>query len=200
MRSRNENITQELVISLQTEPVEEPITLLEAKAHLRVDISDDDDLITSLIIAAREYVEKASRRTFITQTWKLSVKDFSFSEMDIPLPPLQSISSITYRDSEGNTNTVNSTVYEVDSDSEPGKVNLAYGKCWPTATLAVTNPVQITFVSGYGDADAVPQKWKQAILLLVASWYENRESILTTGAVPQEIPFSVKALIKLDRG
>lgn len=181
-------------------PVTEPVHLDEVRDHLRVDITDDDTLIEALITAAREYVEQASRRALVTQTWRYNLDQFpAADEIELPRPPLKSVTSITYRDSDGTTHTLASSVYEVDTDSQPGRVRLAYGEDWPSDTLAETNPVRITFVAGYGDADDVPKRWKQAILLLVGHWYENREAVMV-GSIPREIPFAVESLINLDRG
>lgn len=194
-------ITKRLTLALVTEPAEEPVSLTEAKSHLRVDIDDDDTLISSLITAAREVVEKLSRRALVTQTWRLSLDEWpDGDEIDIPKPPLQSVSSITYTDSDDTTTTWSSSLYEVDADSEPGRVKLAYGESWPADTLAETNPIKITFVAGYGEAADVPDRWKQAIKLILGHWYENREEIIVSGAVPKEIPMAAGSLILLDRG
>lgn len=187
-------------LKLITDPAEEPVSLTEAKAHLRVDIDDDDTFIASLITAAREYVEGAAHRAFVTQTWRLNLDEWpGDDEIELPRPPLQSVTSITYKDSDGTTTTWSSSEYEVDTDSEPGRVKLAYGYSWPSATLAATNPIKITFVAGYGDAEDVPQKWKQAILLLLGHWYENREATIA-GTIQRSIPLAVDSLIWLDRG
>jgi len=181
-------------------PTAEPVTLTEAKTHLRVDVTDDDVLITSLITSARQYVEQIARRALVTQTWRLSMQEFPASGVIIlPKPPLQSVTSITYTDINGTTSTVDSSIYTVDTDSEPGRVVLKYGESWPSASLANTNPVQVTFVAGYGGQGAVPEYWKQAILLLVGHWYENREAIVVTGAIPKEMPMAVRSLIQMNR-
>jgi len=181
-------------------PTAEPVTLTEAKTHLRVDVTDDDVLITSLIASARQYVEQIARRALVTQTWRLSIQEFPASGVIIlPKPPLQSVTSITYTDITGTTSTVDSNTYTVDTDSEPGRVVLKYGESWPSASLANTNPVQVTFVAGYGAPSAVPEYWKQAILLLVGHWYENREGVAVTGAIPKEMPMAVRSLIQMNR-
>ena len=193
-------ITDALRATRTVAPAAEPVSVIEAKEHLRVDIGDDDTLIEALITAAREYVEQGSRRALVTQTWRLNLDQFPAGpEIELPRPPLQSVTSVTYRDSDGTTNTLSSSIYEVDTDSTPGRIRLAYGEDWPSDTLAETNPVRITFVAGYGDADDVPRRWKQAILLLVGHWYENREATIS-GTIPRSIPFAVESLINLDRG
>jgi len=189
-----------MITKLVTAPAVEPVTLTEAKAHLRVDVTDDDTLISSLITSARQYIERAIRRALITQTWRASIDEFpATGEIILPKPPLQSVTSIQYTDINDSTSTVSSSTYTVDTDSEPGRIVLKYGQTWPSSSLAVTNPIQITFVAGYGLAADVPAHFKQVILLLVGHWYENREAIAVTGAIPKEMPLAVKSLIDIDR-
>lgn len=190
-------------LKLVTAPAAEPLDLeTEVKAHLRVDIADDDLFIAGLMAGAREFLEEAARRAFVTQTWRLNLDGWpdDSDEIELPRPPLQSVSSITYTDSEGNETTWSSDEYLVDTDSEPGRIVVANGYSWPGASLRSMNPIQITYVAGYGDPEDVPQRWKRAMLLLIGHWYENREVIVATGAIPKEIPLAVDSLIWLDRG
>lgn len=190
-----------MALTVVTAPAVEPVSLAEGKLHLRVDISTDDDLITAMIQAAREVVEGISRRALITQVWKLILDEFpEEDEIVIPLPPLQSVTSITYKDRDGNESTFSSGDYIVNTDTEPGKVVLAYGSSWPSTTLYPTGAITVQFTAGFGDASTdVPEKYRQAMMLLLGHFYENREAIATTGAVPKEVPFGVEALLWLDR-
>lgn len=184
-----------MALTLVTAPAVEPIDLATAKAHLRVDITDDDSLITALITAARQHVEVITRRALITQTWDLSLDAWpEGNTILVPLPPLQSMASITYKDSAGTVYTMPATNYIVDTAEEPGRIVLAYGKLWPSVTLYPAGAITVRFTAGYGNAVAVPQTIKHAILLLVAQWYENREATVG-GAVQREIPFAVEALL-----
>lgn len=189
-----------MILKRTVAPAIEPVTLAETKAHLRVDTSDDDALITALITAAREYVEGASRRALITQTWRYSLDSWpEGDEIELPKPPLQSVSSVKYYADDGTEYTLSTFAYIVDTDSEPGRIALAYGESWPSLTLYPAGAIRITYVAGYGDAaSAVPQHLRQAILMLVAHWYENRETT-TIGAVAREVPLAVESLIYLHR-
>lgn len=182
-------------------PATEPVTTSEAKAHVRVDISDDDALIGTLITSAREYVEETARRSLVTQTWKLYLDRWpGVDYITLPRPPLQSVTSVKYTDKDGVQTTWANSNYLVDSDSEPGRIVLAYDVSWPdTVELRPMNPIEVVFVAGYGAAAAAPQRWKQAILLLAGHWYENREATVD-GAIQRPIPFAVESLINLDRG
>ena len=190
-----------MILVRTVEPAAEPVSTAEAKDHVRVDISDDDALIGALIATAREYVEEASRRALVTQTWRFSLEAWPETDtIELPRAPLQSVTTFSYTDEDGNSTTlVEGTDYEVDAESEPGKVVLAANQSWPWVDLHPKTPIQITYVAGYGDASDVPQRWKQAVLLLVGHWYENRELAVVSGAVPKEIPFAVESLINLDR-
>ena len=164
--------------------------------------SVEDDYLNSLITSARQYAEGFQRRAYITQTWELWLDSFpSKSCINIPLPPLQAIGlSVKYYDTNDAETEFSSTNYFVDVKSEPGRIGLNYGKTWPSTTLRPIGGVCIEFVAGYGDAASdVPTKVKQAILLLISHWYENREPVAITGAMPKEIPFSVEALLWQDR-
>lgn len=186
-----------MALKRTVEPASEPVSLDEAKLHLRMDGDDEDDFIAGLLAAAREYFEETTRRSLISQTWRLSLGEWP-DEIELPKPPLQSVTSITYKDDSGAQTTLNSSVYLVDTDSEPGRIVLASGQSWPSGTLYPVNPIQVTYVAGYGDEGAaVPERMKQAIKLLLGHWYENREDTIT--ATIKNIPMGVESLIFLNR-
>lgn len=160
------------VFRLASPPSEEPITLQEARAHLRLD-DGEDEYLQALITAARRHCEAFQGRVYVTQSWDLYLNGFPSGYIRIPLPPLQEISSITYRDSSGELQTLDPSEYVVDRFREPGMLCPARGRSWP-ATYPEINSVQICFVAGYGMAADVPREVKQAILLKLADLYEHR--------------------------
>lgn len=168
-----------MAIVVQTAPAAEPISLLEAKAHCRVEVTDDDTLITSLIVAARQQAEVELRRYLITQTLDLYLDefpDYDDNERAIYLPPLQSVTSISYVDTTGTTQTLAADQYIVDAMSQPARIEPAYGCYWPSIREQA-NAVKIRFVAGYGAAgSSVPQCIRQWMLLQVGHWYANREA------------------------
>lgn len=172
-------------------PAQEPVSLEEAKAQLRVDGLDDDAYIVNLIKAARQHTENVTWRALITQTWDVYFDRFS-SEIEIPLGQLQSVVSISYVDTDGITQTVDSSIYDVDTDSDPGKISLSHGQSWPMIRPQ-RNAVTIRFVAGYGNQSSVPFTIKQAILFLVGHFYENRES--SSMMTVKEVPLSFQSLI-----
>jgi len=194
-----------MTTTLIAAPAVEPLTVAEATVHLRVDSpAPDAAYISTLITLAREYTEGIMNRALITQTWDLYLDRFpSFNEqpIDIPKPPLQSITYIKYTDTDGVEQTWSAAKYAVDARKEPATVRPAYGEVYPT-TRAYENAVNIRFIAGYADsgaspidlADNVPQPIKFAILLLVGSMYENRES--TAPITITEVPMGYEMLIQ----
>lgn len=181
-----------MAITIVTPPSEEPLTLTEAKIHLRVDHTDDDALITSLIFAARQYVEQYLQRAIITQTLRLTMDAFPDGDIKV-YPSLQSITSIKYIDTDGVLQTWPTANYLVDTYSLIGRVSPAYGDSYPD-TRNQLNAIEIVFIAGYGVAADVPQSIKQAMFLIIGHWYENREAINIDNTV-NELPLAVDALL-----
>lgn len=179
---------------LITAPAAEPITLAEAKLHVREELTAQDALITSLIVAARQHLENFTRRAFITQTWRLKLDAFpdTGKVIELPLPPAASVGSIQYVDDGGVTQTWASSKYRIDTESEPARITPAYGESYPSAQK-VTGAVIIQFTAGYGGPADVPDALKAAIKLLVGHWYENREGVVT-GTIATELPQAIEAL------
>jgi uncharacterized phiE125 gp8 family phage protein len=184
-------------------PATAAMSLADMLSHLRIDSSDDNDVIAGQIAAAVEYLEGAMHRSFITQTWRLSLECWpARREIDLPLAsPLQAVTSVTYLDTDGVTNTLAASAYVVDTDSEPGRVVLKRDETWPGDELEEGPSIQVTYVAGYGDDPTdVPWMIRQAIKLLAAHWYENREtSIVGAGVIASPVPFAVDSLIWLNR-
>lgn len=179
-----------------TPPAVEPVSVAEAKLHLRVDVADDDALIGALVQAGREVVESRTGRALITQTWDVFWDGWPAGDvMELPLPPLQSVTSVTYFDTEGTEATLGTASYWVDTSSTPGRVVLYDGSTWPSTALRASNGVKVRMTAGYGTAGtATPARLRAAVNLLAGHWYENREAVVVTGAQAVELPFAVKAL------
>mgnify|MGYP005816237927 CR=1 FL=1 len=180
---------------LTTGPTTEPVTLEEAKQHLRLEVSDDDDYVTGLIVAARLLVERMQKRALYTQTYTLKLDDFPGDEFRVPRPPLQSVSSITYLDTSGVSQTLATSIYGVDTSSEPGRIYLKYGQTWPNVyydPFAVT----ITYLAGYSTVAAIPATTKQAIKMWAAHLYEERTPVTSVSA--NALPFALESLIAVD--
>lgn len=183
-------------IKIITPPAAEPVTLAEASLHCRIDGTAENALITALIVAAREYCEAFQNRAYVTQTIELSLDRWPRFPVNLPRPPLATVTSIKYFDTANTEHTLAAENYFVDADSEPGRVSLNNGVVLPTTTLREIGAVKIRYTAGAVVA-SVPQRVKQAILLLVGYWYENREAAGKT--VSADVAFSVRALLGLDR-
>jgi uncharacterized phiE125 gp8 family phage protein len=186
-------------LTLVAAPAKEPITVASAKVHLRVDTDHENQLIDGLIKAAREYVESATGRALITQTWDLKLDRFP-CEIELPKPPVFAVSSITYLDATGASQTWASSNYRTDLPAGPraakARITPGYGVSYPS-TYDVLNAVTVRFVCGYGDSgETVPSALLQAMLLLVGHWYQAREAVaIGVGIGAVVVPLSVEQLL-----
>ena len=185
-------------LTISSGPAAEPVTLAEAKSHLRVDHSEEDALITSLILAARIQAETHTKLAFVDQTFVYKIDRFPpngpvDSLLILPRSPLDSVSSVTYLDTAGDSQTLATSVYEVDTASLPGRIRLKFDQVWPN-TRTHPEVVTITFIAGYGTLTSVPENIKAAIKLLVANYYEQRAPVVV-GTTASEIPLSVERLL-----
>ncbi|MDE0724646.1 MAG: head-tail connector protein [Alphaproteobacteria bacterium] len=177
-----------------TEPAIEPLTLDEAKDHLRVDLSDDDAVILSYIKAARKAAENYTERSFITQTLKKSLDCFPALEMELPYGDVQSVESITYIDTNGTQQTLSSSDYQVDTDVTVARVAPAPGKSWPSTLSGQMGAVKVTYKAGYGDsADDVPEDLKSGLKMHVGHLFDHREAT-TPGVKVEKVPFGMQYL------
>lgn len=164
--------------------------------------STEDYYILDLITSAREYCEDYQHRALATQTWDLILDEFSHKDyIEIPLPPLQSVTSVKYIDYAGITATMTAGLsgYFTDTDSEPGRVCLSYCITWPIFTEYPYGAVRIRFVAGYtGTApDIISLKTKQAMLMLISYMYENR--LPSAQNVDQEFKNAIESLLDANK-
>lgn len=160
-----------------TEPGEEPVSLDEARAHLRVDQGDEDPLIRSLITAARQMCEGQLGRTLITTTWEMRTDLFD-PALRLDWPRVQEIEFLSYLDA-GELRTLDPADYRLDNanDASAAWVAPARGKAWPSIEADI-NAVRVRYRAGYGDTAAdVPQAIRTWILLHAAAMYEQREAV-----------------------
>lgn len=154
----------------------------------------EDTYLNTLITAARQHVEEITWRALINQTWDLKLSSFS-NPIKIPRPPLQSVTHLKYYDTSSVQQTLATTVYELDTASEPGFVRLKYNQTWPTCR-GHDDDIEIRFVAGYGSAAAnVPRAIRHAIQLWAAQLYEHREPVIT-GTIATRLPDCVHALLE----
>lgn len=180
-----------------TAPATEPVTLGEAKAHLRVDGDDDNAYISGLISAARQMAEAYTQRQLITATYTMKLHDFPVGENPICLPrtPLGSVTSITYIDADDVTTTLSTDVYEVLDNDTTAYIALEPGQIWPSARFEQYEAVTITFTAGYGAATSdVPATVRSAMYLIIWQLYDNRSAVVV-GTIASEIPLGARTLL-----
>lgn len=174
-----------------TPPSTEPITLARAKLHLRVDHSDEDDLITELITAARMDCEDRIQRTLVTTgwTWPLDAFPPCGGVLTVPMPPLVSLTSVQYVDADGAAQPLALEDLHIDVLGQPGRIAPASGS-WP-ATASRINAVTVVYTAGYGEASAVPAPLKSWMLLAIGDMYANRERSSDRPSLPQNFADSL---------
>lgn len=181
-----------------TEPDYEPVTLERARQHLYLTASGspathpDDDLVESYIAAARVTAEKFTDRIFPQRTFELRARSFAKS-MTLPIAPVQSIDSIEYTDTDGNSQTF--TDYTVDLYADPATIEIG-----ELPSIEEGSRIVVTVTAGYPsgnsppDADEIPQPVKHAILMLVGHFYENRASVVVDGTA-SSVPMAFHDLL-----
>lgn len=185
--------------TLITPPASDPVTVIEAKGHLRIDHDDDDGLIAGYILAARQAAEDFTRRKLFTQTWDITydcnwpvekINGYPRPRIVLPFPPLQSVTHIKYFDTLGVEQTLASTQYRVDATSYEGRIEPAYAVTWPTVRNMMAT-ITVRIVVGYS---TLPEPIRQAILLTVGHLYANRESVVV-GTITAEVPQTAQVLL-----
>lgn len=176
------------------------VTLAEAKAHLRVDISDEDALIDAMLTAATVYVEKQAGTFFVRRTATLKL-DHAPTDVVLELPGGKNNNvdgvAIEYIDANGATQIWSGSNYQVDYDSVPGRISPNPDKTWPAVGEGYINSFSVTYTPGIAaDVSEVPKLAKQAVLLVVDHWYRNR-GMFTAGIVAHDVAASVNAITTL---
>lgn len=178
--------------AVTTAPTAEPISLADAKVHLRTvtgDTSEDSAVITPLIQAAREYCENITGRALASQTVKAYPE--KWGRWRLPRPPLISVTSIKYYDEDGTESTLAATDYQVDAVD--GQIDILTE---PNVTLRDLNPIVVEYACGYTTGNALPAAMRQAMLLLIGHWYMNRETVATGAVTAIEIDLTTRALLR----
>lgn len=174
------------------DPATEPVTLADAKAHLRVDHSSEDTLIVDLIATARVEVERQSGLALIDQDWRLTLDDWPGGNIvHLRRYPVRQLLSVTVYDSDGAASLMSATDFQLDANSRPAR--LLFHK-QPSAGLCM-NGIEVDFRAGFGATGTdVPDTLKRAMLMLVAHWYEFRGSH-DPSAHPVSIPTGFDRLV-----
>lgn len=183
-----------MALVLTSAPAVEPVSLAEAKVHLRIDANDEDALLGSLIAAARIFIERTLGLALITQGWSYFLDFWPRSScVTLPITPVQSVSAVTLHDASGGSTELVAADYAVDVLSQPAR--LVLNGATPPVVARALNAFEIAFTAGYGDAASdVPAPIRHALTLLVAHWFERREPVVL-GLGAQEVPSTVAGLL-----
>jgi len=147
------------------------VTLADAKLWLKIDSDTTEDaLITSLIHSAVNDFESYCNRAVRSQTVEMKFNDFS-ETIELMRSPVASITSITYKDSDGASQTLSSSVYELDSWALPNRVVLKWGQSYPAGT-----DVKVTYTAGYSEVASIPDGIKTVIKVMIRDYYKNRDN------------------------
>jgi hypothetical protein len=203
------SVSRNIALEMDSGPSVEPISTADMKLHLRIEsaVTADDNLIDAMIQAVREKVEHYLNRKLITQTWALwldgipryarnepiwegvveahiNILDKGANYIEIPIGPVQSVSSVKYYTTDNSENDFSSANYYVDTALQTPRVVLNYGQTWPTGLRHQKN-IEVTFIAGYGDAGSdVPESIILAMKQWVAYLYEHRGDEETSDVVP----------------
>ena len=163
-----------MTAALISGPALEPVTLADAKAHLRLDGDDDDQYLTAAIVSARVHVEVMTRRLLIEQHWRVYLDAWPKKRIVTLSPaPLTAVDAVTVYDADGNPVVVSPEDYDIDTVGVPGRLVLASDV--PAVVGRAVNGIEIDVAAGYGPSSVdVPAPLRQAIMMLVAHWYEHR--------------------------
>lgn len=204
-------------LTLVTPSTSEPVSLAEVKQHCRIEEAVDDGLLAGYVLAARALLEQQCNLALSAQTWDLTLDRFPpFTALDqnawgnradtwprsymsyassvilLPRGPVQSITSISYTDANGAAQTLPANQYQLDTSRTPARLAPAFGTYWPTSRYQYSSVV-VRFVAGYTQ---LPEPLRQALLLIVGHWYENREAVTASSPAPTMLPLAVDALIE----
>ena len=170
-----------------------PITLTEAKTHLKVDTTADDTFITNLIKSATSSAQEYTNRFFITTT----IQQYGDKWDDISnlfKSPVLSVSHIKYVDPDGTLQTLSTNVYFVDEVNKPARIGLKPNQSFPTI-IDRLNAVYVEYrVGTAAGPDEVDEGIRQALLLTIGNWYQNRQAVVT-GTIATELPMNAKFLL-----
>lgn len=202
-------------------PVSGPLSLAQAKEHLRIVGTSEDSLITGYLWAAIKYVEEATARALLPSTWRQRLDRFPLASIDAPWRqagdrwpgvaaypgwasgsiqllrnPAIALTALSYLDNAGTAQMVDVATLLLAADQEPARVSPAPATSWPINVLPRPGAVSITYTAGYATNTDIPAYIVQAAYLMLGHWYENREAV-AVGVVPAVIPMAAEALINL---
>jgi uncharacterized phiE125 gp8 family phage protein len=172
------------------------INLADLKAHLRLSVGDEDQLLTLYTRAAMQFVETRTRRALISRSFRLEMPEFPKAHGDsfeLPLAPVSSVQSIQYYDTQGNITTWGTENYALDATSLPPRIVPAYSVPYPYVQSQHADGVQVSFTAGYGaTSSSIPQGLQFIVMLLAGHFWANRMPVEAVGGAGSEIPYTLQ--------
>lgn len=181
---------------LNSGPLVEPVSLAEAKAHLRIDTDDEDGLLASLITSARLHIEAHLNVVLLNQSWSVYFDSWPDDGVVVlPMAPLVSVNAVSIRSEQGDATIISDNNYYADISGRTPRLVRSRTGVWPPPKRKAGG-IEITLTAGYGEEpEEVPQNIRQAILLLTAHWFENRELVSLSDRFV-DVPAAVFALLQ----
>lgn len=183
---------------LDTAATSEPIALSEAKLFLKVDTSDDDALIGTIISSAREYVENFTGYQLLSATYTQYLDKFpnKNTAIELLMNPVSAVTHVKYYDSDNTLQTWNTSNYDTDLKGKPARITLANNATFPTV-YDRTNAVEIKFVAGYASTSATgfPKQLLNAMYLIIGHLYENRQDVIV-GSIVSEMKKGADSILR----
>lgn len=185
-----------MALVLTRAPTTEPVSLADIKAHLRITGTSEDVVLSSLLLTSRLHVETALGLALTSQGWMVTLDDWPpAGVLHLPIRPLLSVDAVRVLPASGAPAVLHPSTYVVDTTGWRGRIVRAFGADWPRPGKAA-NGIEIDMTAGFGAAASdVPAPIRQALLLLVAHWYERRDPI-DIGAKETRIPAAVSSLLE----
>jgi len=195
-----------MTLILKTAPVTSIVSLEEVKKHVNMLNDDNDELLKGYIASAATYLDGSNGilgRAVRTQSWELRINGFPSDSycysrndvmgIDIPLPPLQTIDSFKYVDTDGSLTDVDIDDYQlIENGNFPATLIPAFDSCWPVARFE-PNAVRIEFTAGFADDSPILASIKLAVKQIISLWYENREASVEANL--SDLPHGTRALL-----
>lgn len=199
----SDNAVQEKAYTGGKQYIRVVATVITASCSFSADIvtksgdSVENDRIRDLITGAREYCEEFTRRALASQTIEVYLDWFPCTDrFELPRPPLQSVTSLKYKNSAGvETTMAADTDYLVDADSAVGQIVRPYGISWPSFTPHPVHPIKVRYTAGYATPNTMPKLIKQAMLLHIGFFYNNRDAV----ELSVETERAIKSMLTLYR-
>lgn len=177
-----------------TQPTTFPISATEAKTFCGIDGSAEDTFVAQLIAAATKYFQQQTGHALASTTYSQFWDEFP-DELRFDWTPIVSVTWLKYYDVDGTLTTISTSDYWTNLNARPPRIIPASTVTWPTVQDGRPEAIELRYIAGYS-TDVIEEGVKIALLNLVKHWYSKRDTVVDTGAMPQEVPFSLMSLIQ----